>query len=207
MSNNLDRPARLLLRIMYEKNKQLYLHSLRCADIAQGIYTNLPEIKNTVREETIAIAAKLHDIGKLLVPDEILETPKRYTGEERRIMDFHPIAGAELLLQYFNGDLTDEAEKVIFCIRHHHERFDGSGYPSGLKGTNNPIITQIIGLSDYYAALTEKRAYREPLSREEVRNCLREDNHLFHPGIINALLTHVEHDIGEKLDRKQAASE
>jgi len=182
--------ARVFLRMMYEKNRALYLHSLRTAKIAQGICSRLSAGEEAV--DLTVIAAKLHDVGKLLMPDEILSKQGRYREKERKFMEYHPVVGAEIISQYFSAELSLEAEKVILSVRHHHERYDGSGYPSGFKDGNNPIMAQIIGLADYYAALTEKRPYRPPFSEKEIKRFLVKSRGLFHPVVMDALMESME---------------
>ncbi|MCX7831493.1 MAG: cache domain-containing protein [Actinobacteria bacterium] len=111
--------------------------------------------------EEIAIYSPLHDIGKIKVPVEILNKPGRLTKEEFEIVKKHTIWGAEIL----EGS---EKLKVAYNIAlYHHERYDGTGYPYGLKGDDIPIEAQIVGIVDVYDALRSKRPYKEPISHEE----------------------------------------
>ncbi len=105
----------------------------------------------------IDLAARLHDIGKLVVPDAILLKPGKLTPGEREIMETHTTAGADILAKS-NVPQMHIAEEIA---RHHHERWDGSGYPMKLAGTAIPIAARVSALADVFDALTHKRPYKE----------------------------------------------
>lgn len=107
---------------------------------------------------TLQRGGYLHDIGKIAVPDRILLKPVALTPDEIRTMKQHPVVGERLC-----GELRT-LMPVRQIIRHHHERFDGSGYPDGLKGDSIPILAQIMAVADVFDALTTDRPYRRPLS-------------------------------------------
>jgi putative two-component system response regulator len=111
----------------------------------------------------------LHDIGKLAVPEHILLKPGPLTPEERKIMEQHTIAGERICapLKSFRN--------VLPIIRHHHEKWDGSGYPDGLKGELIPLTARILQITDIYDALTTDRPYRKALSREKAFAIMREE--------------------------------
>lgn len=182
--------VRVFLRMMYEKNRLLYLHSVKTARIADIISRGM-NLDGRMRWMVVT-SAKLHDVGKLMVPDDLLMKKGRYKPREMTAMMVHPVCGAEIVSQYFNGNISLEAGEVIFAIRHHHERFDGSGYPSGLVGDNNSIVSQIVGLADFWAALTERRPYRTPCSHDLARRTIEENRNLFHPGIVKTLLMNLD---------------
>lgn len=115
----------------------------------------------------IKMASSLHDIGKISIPEEILNKPGRLTAEEFEIIKTHSRKGADLLTSlgaFQNEDLVRFAYDI--CL-HHHERYDGKGYPDGLKGEENPIWAQIVGLADVYDALTSVRCYKRAYTHEE----------------------------------------
>ena len=115
----------------------------------------------------ISTASALHDVGKIAIPEHILNKPGRLTGEEFSIMKTHTIIGAEMLQNlpfYQDQPLVKVAYKIC---RWHHERWDGKGYPDGLKGDEIPIEAQIVSLADVYDALTSPRVYKGPFSHEE----------------------------------------
>lgn len=112
----------------------------------------------------LRIAAKLHDIGKIGIPDHILLKPARFEPEEWEIMKTHAALGEEICAVIPHED----ALAVAFIIRHHHEYFDGRGYPDGLSGEEIPIAARIISIVDGYDAMTTTRPYHDPRSHDAV---------------------------------------
>jgi HD-GYP domain-containing protein (c-di-GMP phosphodiesterase class II) len=109
----------------------------------------------------LEIACFLHDIGKIRVPDVVLNKPGRLDPEEASLIRRHPEQGAEIL------GLAQSLHKFVPVVRHHHEWYDGSGYPGGLKGENIPLFAQIVSIADAYDAMTSSRPYRPGRSIEE----------------------------------------
>jgi HD-GYP domain-containing protein (c-di-GMP phosphodiesterase class II) len=105
------------------------------------------------------LAATLHDIGKIGVPDVILGKPAPLSHEEEEIMKHHPVAGAEIVRHL-------EKPAVLVGVRNHHERIDGKGYPDGLGGDELPLVARIIAVADTYDAMTTSRPYRDGLPAE-----------------------------------------
>ena len=133
---------------------------------------------------TLSYAAYLHDVGKTKVPDEILNKPGPLTDEEWEEMRKHPDYGAEMLQE--KDFLKDAAE----IVRAHHERYDGTGYPRGLKGEEIPIEARIISVVDAYDAMTSDRPYRRAMSKEEAFEELKKNaGTQFDPRVVNAFLT------------------
>ncbi len=117
--------------------------------------------------ETISAASALHDIGKIAIPDSILLKPGRLNKEEFEIMKNHTVRGCEILSSL---NYTQDQEYFNYCYeicRHHHERWDGRGYPDGLKGDDISIWAQATSLADVYDALTSKRVYKDAYSHEK----------------------------------------
>ena len=114
--------------------------------------------------------ASVHDIGKVGIPDEILKKPGKLTPEEWDVMKRHVNVGADIFssiregLRFFDDDLYRVAEEIT---RYHHERWDGSGYPDGLKGLEIPVSSRIVAIADVFDALTSRRSYKEPFGFEE----------------------------------------
>jgi putative two-component system response regulator len=111
----------------------------------------------------------VHDIGKLTVPEHILLKPGPLTPEERKIMEQHTIAGERICAP------LKSFRHVLPIIRHHHEKWDGSGYPDGLKGEQIPLTARILQITDIYDALTTDRPYRKALSPEKAFAIMREE--------------------------------
>ncbi len=110
----------------------------------------------------IGLAARFHDIGKIGIPDDVLLAPRQHTEEERAIMREHPVRGEHIFLATGRSD----AAPVARLIRAHHEAFDGSGYPDGLRGEAIPLGARIVTIVDAYDALTSVRPYRDAMEHE-----------------------------------------
>lgn len=132
---------------------------------------NLPE----ALVQQIELYSPLHDIGKIFVPRDILIKPGRLTKEEFELVKAHVVKGAEL---FENDEKFTVARNIIL---YHHERYDGSGYPFGLKGDAIPIEAQIVGLVDVYDALRSERPYKKALSHEEALKVLLDGDEKTHP--------------------------
>jgi putative nucleotidyltransferase with HDIG domain len=115
----------------------------------------------------LSLAAKLHDIGKVGVPEAILNKPARLTVAEEAVVREHPVIGERILSPVVRN------REVLSAIRHHHERLDGTGYPDGLRGDRIPLLARLIAVADCFDALTSARAYRAALSTEEAIDILR----------------------------------
>ncbi len=116
--------------------------------------------------EKIVTSSVLHDIGKIAIPDKILNKPGRLTKEEFEIMKQHTIKGCEIL-QRMPDIIDNETYNYSYDIcRHHHERWDGRGYPDGLSGDDISIWAQVVSVADVYDALTSKRVYKDAYSSE-----------------------------------------
>ncbi|HXZ33192.1 MAG TPA: diguanylate cyclase [Terriglobales bacterium] len=135
--------------------------------------------------EALQAAALLHDIGKLAVPEHIISKPGRLTPEEFEKMKIHPVVGAEIL------ERVRFPYPVVPIVRAHHEKWDGSGYPLGLKGTEIPLGARILSAVDYMDALASDRQYRRALPLEEaVRRLSAESGKSFDPKVVEVLLKH-----------------
>lgn len=136
--------------------------------LANRLRTDYPEYGLTPEQvEIIASASALHDVGKIAIPDSILLKPGRLTDEEFEYMKAHTTKGAEILHNIKNV-WDEEYGKVSYEIcRHHHERYDGRGYPDGLKGEEIPLSAQIVSIADVYDALVNERVYKSAFSKEK----------------------------------------
>jgi HD-GYP domain-containing protein (c-di-GMP phosphodiesterase class II) len=109
----------------------------------------------------------LHDIGKIGVPDDLLNRPGKLTDEEMEQVRNHVTLGASMI------EMLGEMHPIVPLIRHHHEAWDGSGYPDGLKGEEIPLISRIVAVADIYDAMTSDRAYRSRRSSREAVDEIR----------------------------------
>ncbi|MGD8566578.1 MAG: response regulator [Gammaproteobacteria bacterium] len=140
--------------------------------------------------DNIYAASPLHDIGKVGIVDSVLLKPGKLTVEEWRVMKSHPIIGAETLREVDRQHPGNSLIRMgIDIAESHHEKWDGSGYPYGLKGNEIPLVARILALGDVYDALTSKRCYKEAFSHERSRTILQENagSH-FDPAVIDAFL-------------------
>ncbi len=132
--------------------------------------------------EALQAAALLHDIGKLAVPEHIISKPGRLTPEEFEKMKIHPVVGAEIL------ERVRFPYPVVPIVRAHHEKYDGSGYPYGLKGDEIPIGARILSAVDFLDALASDRQYRRAMKLDEVMERLKsESGHSFDPRVVDVL--------------------
>lgn len=135
----------------------------------------------------VADVALLHDVGKIGIPNEILQKPSSLTAEEWDVMRRHPVIGERILNE------VPGFEKVATAVRHEHERWDGKGYPDGLKGEEIPLASRIVLACDAYDAMISHRPYREPLTETEAREqLLRNSGTQFDPRVVNSLLMVLE---------------
>ena len=205
----------ILSHIVESRNGESGMHTLNIFSITNVLLNKLVEktdkYKLSSRDMSlITTASSLHDIGKIGVPENILNKPGRFTPEEFVIMKTHTTIGASLLDEmsvYQDEPLVKTAREIC---RWHHERYDGKGYPDGLKGDEIPISAQIVSVADVYDALTSERCYKKAYSHEQAFNmilngecgtfspllmeCLKES----HDDIIKELNSHSDENIQEK---------
>ena len=162
----------ILSHIVEFRNGESGLHVLNVRTLTELMLNHLVQKTDRYRLSpsdisTICTASALHDIGKISIDEKILNKPGRFTPEEFQIMKTHAMTGAEML-ENLPIHQDDPLVKVAYGIcRWHHERWDGRGYPDGLKGDEIPISAQIVALADVYDALTSKRCYKDAFSHEQ----------------------------------------
>jgi len=148
-----------LAAILDTRPQRLQTHSAMfiklVVDVAKEIGMTMQEIR------VLKYASLLHDAGKIMIPDEILKKPKKLTGEEFQIVKRHPIKGVQIVKP------IEVLKPVVPIILHHHERFDGTGYPKGLKGKDIPLGSRIMAVVDAFISMVSKQPYRESLMTEE----------------------------------------
>ena len=135
--------------------------------------------------ENIIKAAPMHDLGKIAVDDDILRKPGRFVPEEYKVMKTHAERGAEIVREILKDTDDDEFSRIAENVAHfHHERWDGKGYPMGLKGEDIPYEARIMAIADVYDALVSKRVYKEKLSFSEADRIIKENmGTQFDPGL------------------------
>ncbi len=145
--------------------------------------------------ENIAIASCLHDIGKSRIPKSILDFPGKLSPVEYDIVKKHSVFGAEIITDGNFGDINPEIQKYAAEIaRYHHERYDGTGYPEGLKGEEIPLSAQIVSLADSYDALTSNRSYKDAFSQDVAIQMISSGMcGIFNEKLVDALLRVVNH--------------
>lgn len=140
-------------------------HSILVSCISKKLATKFNYNDEEIKK--ICVAASLHDIGKLVIPTEILEKPEKLTAEEYEVMKYHAIAGYDILSNLGIAEIRDIGSL-------HHEKLDGSGYPFGLKENEISFNLRLVTVADIAAALIAKRSYKDPMSKDKVIALLRE---------------------------------
>lgn len=189
-----DMMINILSTVMEMKNGESGLHILHINTITRILTENLLLLtdKYTFSKsdiQLICVASSLHDIGKMAVPDEIINKPGKLTAEEFEIMKTHSAQGAKMLeglSEYRDERLIKFAHDI--CL-YHHERYDGKGYPVGLKGEEIPIWAQIVSVADVFDALISERVYKAAYSPEKALDMIvHGECGLFNPLIVQCLL-------------------
>lgn len=143
--------------------------------LARDLAENEPQAGVTkIMAEEIARVSPLHDIGKIAIPDNILHKPGKLTEEEFETIKKHAEIGGNLLKTIYMQTGSPYLKIAYEIATHHHERFDGSGYPAGLKSTKIPIGARIMAMADVYDAITMKRCYKEPFDHETAKELILE---------------------------------
>ena len=157
------------------------VHSTRLAEWALRVARNLGVPEEDLYQ--VEVAALLHDVGKIGVPDAILKKTSELTADERQIINRHPEYSWSIL-RLFTG-----LEEASLYALHHHESIDGSGYPAGLKGRSIPLASRIVSVIDAYDAMVSNRCYRKGLPHAEaVRRLLESSGTQFDPEVVNAFI-------------------
>ena len=170
------------------RNTAAYVHLILSKMRERGEH---PELLTDEYIEDVVSSAPLHDVGKIQVPDALLNKPGKLTEEEFAVMKQHTVAGGEIIdsaIELVAGDshYLNEAKKLTL---YHHERWDGKGYPYGLKGEEIPLSARVMAVADVYDALVSKRSYKEGFPVEKALSIIREESGThFDPAVVNAFL-------------------
>lgn len=186
-SSMLSRTIEIIMNSLYEKNSREMEHSKRvsywCEKIAQRMNLDSHIVSK------LRIAGLMHDIGKIGIPDSILDKPDRLTEEEFNLIRKHSEVGYRIL------SAANEFSEIADYILAHHERWDGMGYPKGLKGNDIPIYSRIISVADSFDAMTSDRAYRKAMTISQAKQeIIKFSNVQFDPNVVKIFLEIIDQD-------------
>ena len=204
--NNTDMLVGVLSHIVEFRNGESGAHVRHIRIITEMLLHRLLEISNSYsisaeQQDMIPLASALHDIGKIGIDEKILNKPGKLTPEEFEVMKTHSMLGAKML-----HDLDGFAEQPLLqtayeIARWHHERWDGRGYPDGLKGDDIPISAQLVALADVYDALTSERCYKKAFSHEKAVQMIQNGEcGAFNPLLLQCL-TNIQSDLKVELQQ------
>lgn len=169
------------------------MHAEHVADLMAGLASQMSMAADEIN--MAYVVGIVHDVGKIKTPEGILTKPARLTQEEYQIMKRHSVDGAEMLAA------LDGTEPIVAIMRHHHERYDGTGYPDGLKGIEIPLFSRMLAICDSFDAMTTHRCYKNALNLAE---CLKEIKRCagsqFDPNLCSAFLDFVRERFGFELE-------
>ena len=205
--NNTDMLVGVLSHIVEFRNGESGAHVRHIRIITELLLHRLLEISSQYpitaeQQDNIPLASALHDIGKIGIDEKILNKPGRLTPEEFEVVKTHSMLGAEMLHQLENFNEQPLLQTAYEIARWHHERWDGRGYPDGLKGDEIPISAQLVALADVYDALTSERCYKKAFSHEKaVQMILNGECGSFNPLLLQCL-TDVQTDLKVQLQQR-----
>ena len=205
--NNTDMLVGVLSHIVEFRNGESGAHVRHIRIITELLLHRLLEISSQYpitaeQQDNIPLASALHDIGKIGIDEKILNKPGRLTPEEFEVVKTHSMLGAEMLHQLEDFNEQPLLQTAYEITRWHHERWDGRGYPDGLKGDEIPISAQLVALADVYDALTSERCYKKAFSHEKaVQMILNGECGAFNPLLLQCL-TDVQTDLKVQLQQR-----
>ncbi len=158
--------------------------------LADDLYRSCPEMGLSPQKvEEIARVSPLHDLGKVAIPDHVLNKPGKLTDQEFELMKTHAAMGGNLLRELFEKTGTEYLKVGYEIARHHHEKWNGRGYPDGLRGEEIPVAARIMALADVYDAMSCKRCYKESFPDDRVRSIIiGEKGQHFDPRVVDAFM-------------------
>ena len=202
--NNTDTLVGVLSHIVEFRNGESGLHVRHIRMITELLLHRLLEISSRYsitaeQQDMIPLASALHDIGKIGIDEKILNKPGKLTPEEFEVIKTHSMLGAQILYDLDNFSEQPLLQTAYEIARWHHERWDGRGYPDGLKGDEIPISAQLVSLADVYDALTSERCYKKAFSHEKaMQMILNGECGAFNPLLLQCL-TNIQSDLKEEL--------
>ena len=197
----------VLSQMVEFRNGESGLHVQHIQRLTERVLEKLLERPNRYHitsemQDNIPLAAALHDIGKIAIDEKILNKPGRLTKEEFEVIKTHTTIGAEMLSKLENFNTEPLLQTAYSIARWHHERWDGCGYPDGLKGDEIPIEAQVVALADVYDALTSERCYKKAYPhRKAVDMILNGECGAFNPILLECFVE-IEGDLALELEEK-----
>ena len=204
--NNTDTLVGVLSHIVEFRNGESGAHVRHIRIITEMLLHRLLEISSNYaitaeQQDLIPLASALHDIGKIGIDEKVLNKPGKLTPEEFKVIQTHSMLGAKMLHDLDGFAVQPLLQTAYEIARWHHERWDGRGYPDGLKGDEIPISAQLVSLADVYDALTSERCYKKAFSHEKaVQMILNGECGAFNPLLLQCL-TDIQADLKEKLQQ------
>lgn len=184
------RMVQTLVATIEAKDKYTEGHSKRVSQYAEAVARTMKLSAKQV--ELVRVAALLHDIGKIGIDDALLNKSGLLTSEEWEVVEQHPLIGVRIL------EHSDMDPRIHAIVLHHHERFDGSGYPDGIQGQHISLESAILGVADAYDAMTSDRSYRKGMSHQDALDILhRERGGQFHPQVVDAFIMMAERGLAD----------
>ena len=162
-------------------------HSARVAEYAKMIAARSGYSKE--EQDEIYLMGLLHDVGKIGIPDQVINKPTGLTDDEYELIKRHPVIGSEILAS------IKDSPKLATGAKWHHEWYDGSGYPDGLKGEEIPECARIIAVADSYDTMSSRRSYRDVLPQDTIRQEFEKGRNIqFDPRFVDVMLQMIEED-------------
>lgn len=180
-------------RQVYYRDPYTSMHAEHVADLMAGLASQMGMTSDEIN--LAYMVGIVHDVGKIKTPTAVLQKPDRLNEEEFAVVKAHAAEGAEMLAA------IDGAESIIPIMRHHHERWDGQGYPDGLAGDRIPLLSQMLAVCDAFDAMTTQRCYRTPVSLgEALREIRRCADSQFAPAVATAFIEFIRERFGYYAD-------
>ena len=198
----------VLSQLVEFRNGESGLHVQHIHRLTERVLAKLLERPNIYHitsemQENIPLASALHDIGKIAIDEKILNKPGRLTPEEFEVIKTHTTIGADMLSKLDNFCVEPLLQTAYSIARWHHERWDGRGYPDGLKGNEIPIEAQVVALADVYDALTSDRCYKKAYPHEQAAEMiLNGECGAFNPMLLECFVE-IKDDLKRELEEER----
>ncbi len=179
--------SRALSVALGERDLRTLGHSERVVKLSTELAIHLEFTEREVNQ--LILGAEFHDLGKIGIPDHVLHKPAAFDQNEWDCMKLHPIIGERII----RAIGCEQSAEIALIVRHHHEHFDGSGYPDKLVGTDIPVFARIISLADCYDAVSEPRPYHKARQHSDIMDLLESESGSKHdPDLLHAFSAMIE---------------